>query len=245
MKKTIIALISMTLICLGTSHAQELNEILDKYFKTIGQEKILKVQTQVSTGKVLQMGTELPFKSITKRPNKAYMEMDIEGTSMKMAFDGKNGWAIQPWTGSAEPMDLTGPDLRPVKEMADFEGNLWNYEEKGHKLELLGTEELEGTEVYVLLLTTKDGLVYQYYLDTEKYLTVKMKTKMEISGMETEMVVTMSDYTDVNGYLMPFKHEQSFNGQPGMTMIFEEVKFNEDIDDAIFSKPAASPSNQP
>lgn len=242
MKRAFMAIVSVAMLCQGTAHAQGLNEILDRYFKAIGQEKILNVQSQVSTGKILQMGMEIPFKTITKRPNKAYMEMDIQGTSVKMAYDGERGWAIQPWTGSADPVDLVGPELRTVKEMADFDGSLWHYAEKGHQLELEGTEDMDGTEVYVLKLTQKDGHVFHFYIDAEKYIALKMRTKLEVNGMETEMEALMSDFTNVNGYLMPFRTEQSFDGQPSMTMIYEDVKFDEKIDDNIFRKPAVAPA---
>jgi outer membrane lipoprotein-sorting protein len=244
MKRTFIAIIGVVWLSQGTAHTQGLNEILDRYFKAIGQEKILNVQTQVSTGKILQMGMEIPFKTITKRPNMAYMEMDIQGTSVKMAYDGEKGWAIQPWTGSADPVDLVGPELRTVKEMADFDGSLWHYAEKGHRLELLGKEDMEGTEVYVLKLTQKDGHVFHYYLDAEKYIALKMKTNLEVNGMETEMVAVMSDFTDVNGYLMPFRTDQSFDGQSSMTMIYEDVRFDEKIDNDIFRKPDVAPAGQ-
>jgi outer membrane lipoprotein-sorting protein len=244
MKKTILIIISLAVFTVGSAYAQDLQKILDKYFKTIGQEKILKVETIVSTGKTLQMGMEMPFKTITKRPNKAYMEVDIQGVKMVMAFDGKNGWAIQPWTGSQEPVDLLGPELRPMREMSDMDGSLWNYVDKGHQIELLGTEEMEGTKVYVLKVTRKDGDISHYYLDSEKYVMLKLIYSMVINGQETEMVFLMSNYQDVEGYIMPFKTEQRFNGQSDMTITFDEVKFNVDIDDAVFLKPApADPEN--
>ncbi len=65
-----------------------------------------------------------------------------------------------------------------------------------------------------------------------------MKYNLTVNGQETELVALMSNFQDVDGYLMPFTTEQSFDGQAGMTLQFEEVKFNEDIDDAIFLKPA-------
>lgn len=244
MKKNIITIFYLAIITMGAASAQDLQSILDKHFKTIGQDKILNVKSQVTTGKILQMGMEMPFKSITKRPNKAFMEMEIQGATMKMAFDGENGWAIQPWLGSTDPVDIVGADLRPMKELSDLDGNLWNYKEKGHQLELVGTEEMEGTKVYVLKNTRKDGNVFHYYLDSEKYVILKMKYKMLVNGQETELVASMSNFQDVDGYLMPFTTEQSFNGQAGMTLNFEEVKFNENIDDAIFQKPAAGPANQ-
>ena len=238
MKKTILVIISLAIFTVGSAYAQDLQEILDKYFKTIGQEKILKVQTQVTIGKTLQMGMEMPFKTMSKRPNKAYMEVDIQGVKMVMGFDGENGWAIQPWTGSSEPVDLQGPELRPMREMSDMDGSLWNYVEKGHQIELLGTEEIEGTDVYVLKLTRKDGDISHYYLDSEKYVMLKLSYKMVVNGQETEMVTFMSNFQDVEGYIMPFTIEQRFDGQTGTTITFDEVKFNVDIDDAIFVKPA-------
>ena len=238
MKKTIITIISLAIFTVGSAYAQDLQKILDKYLKTIGQEKILKVETIVSTGKTLQMGMEMPYKTMTKRPNKAYMEVDIPGVQMVMGFDGKNGWAIQPWTGSADPIDLVGPELRPVKEISDMDGGLWNYEEKGHQLELEGTEDLEGIKVYVLKLTKKDGDIFHYYLDSEKYLILKMKYRLVVNAQETEMVALMSNFQDVDGYIMPFTTEQRFDGQSGMTITFDEVRFNVDIDDSIFVKPA-------
>ena len=166
--------------------------------------------------------------------------MDIQGTKMAMGFDGETGWAIQPWTGSMEPVDLVGTELRPLREMSDLDGSLWNYEEKGHQMELVGTEDVEGTKVYVLKLTRKSGEVFHYYIDSEKYVTLKMKFKMDVNGVETELVALMSDFRDIEGYLIPFKTEQTFNGQTGMTMVYDEVKFNDQIDDSIFAKPTSS-----
>ena len=244
MKKIILTLIRLAIFTVGSTYAQDLQSILDKHFKAIGQEKVLNMQTQVSTGKILQMGMEIPFKSITKRPGKAYMEMDLQGSKVVMAFDGVKGWAIQPWTGSAEPVDLPDTDLGPMEELSDMDGAIWNYKEKGHQLELIGTEDLEGTQVYHLKMTRKNGKIFHYYLDNEKFVMVKMKFKMKVNGFESEIEALMSDFRAVDGYLMPFTQKQIVDGQMGMSMIFEEVKFNEDIDDAIFLKPATTPANE-
>jgi outer membrane lipoprotein-sorting protein len=239
MKKILCLVIGTTIMALGTSHAQDAKEILEKHFTAIGQEKILNVQTVISEGVLEQMGMEIPFKSITKRPGKAYLEMNIQGSKMITAFDGEKGWAVQPLMGSPEPVDLAGDDLRPMKEMADMDGNLWDYDAKGHQLELIGTEDLDGSEVYVIKLTRKDGNVYHYYFDTEKYLALKMKFSMKIEGVETELVAKMSDYRDIDGYLIPFTTEQSSEAMPGLTFSYKEIKFNEEVDDDLFRKPAS------
>jgi outer membrane lipoprotein-sorting protein len=244
MRKIIIAIAGAVILCMGSAYAQDLQKILDKHFKAIGQEKILKVQTLVSTGIIGQMGMEMPFKTITKRPDKAYMEMDFEGTQIIMAFDGVNGWAVQPWTGSSEPVDLVGSELRPIKVLSDLDGSLWNYQEKEHQLELMGTEEMEGTEVYVLKLSKKDGDIIYYYLDSENYVISKMRYNIEVNGQETEMVALMSNFQVVDGYTVPFRTEQKFDGQTGMIITYEQVTFNEEIDDTIFLKPGTAPAEK-
>jgi hypothetical protein len=239
MKTRLAAVLFTAFIASAFVSAQDLQEILDTYFETIGQENIVKKKSQVVTGKSLQMGQEMPFKFVTKRPDKAYIEVDLGGTLMKQGYDGTNGWAVMPWTGSAEPVDLTGPDLKGLKEMADMDGALWDYENKGHQLELTGTEDMDGTEVFVLKLTKEDGDIQYYYMDSENYVVLKVVSKTIVNGSEVEVEALMSNFQDINGYIIPLTTEQRFNGQPGMTINIEEVKMDEEIDDGLFMKPSS------
>jgi outer membrane lipoprotein-sorting protein len=142
--------------------------------------------------------------------------------------------------GSAAAVEMTGPEADGIIETSDMDGQLWNYKEKGHQLELDGIEEIEGTEAYVLKLTKKNGNIDYYYLDKDSYLIVKLKTKTIVNGSEMEVEALMSNYQDVDGYLAPFTLEQKMAGQSIFTMMLEEVKFNVEIDDAIFSKPSGN-----
>jgi hypothetical protein len=65
---------------------------------------------------------------------------------------------------------------------------------------------------------------------------------MFINGSETEVEAYMSNYQEVNGFVMPFTIEQKFSAQPEMSMIInvEEVSWNEEINDSIFLKPGSS-----
>lgn len=239
MKKRILSLLITALFTLTSMSAQDLKELLDSYFETIGQENLTDVNTSISTGMSLQQGMEMPFKFITKRPDKAYLEIEVQGAKMVQAYDGENGWMIAPWTGSAEPIDLTGPDLRGVMNMSDMDGPLWDYEKKGHTLELQGKEDLDGSKVFVLKLTRKEGDIEYYYMDAENYVVLKVLTKTIVNGSEVEVEALMSNFKEVNGYLTAFTTEQKFNGQTGMTLNIEEMRFNEKVDDSLFSKPAS------
>ena len=230
-----LAFTAISFVC-----AQDLDEILDTHFKTIGQEKLLKVNTMEASGKMtlVMMGTEGGFKSFNKKPNKMRVEVEVMGSNVVQAYDGITVWTINPMAGSSAAMEMTGPEAERLIETADMDGQLWNYKEKGHVLELVGTEEHGGSKVFVLKLTKKNGKIDHYYIDSEDYVIVKIKLKVMANGMELDMETLMSDYREVNGYLGAYKIEQRISGQAYSTIQLEEVKYNAPIDDAIFAKPS-------
>jgi outer membrane lipoprotein-sorting protein len=238
MKKSIFISLMVVLVATSVSTAQDLDKILDKHFETIGQKKLLDVKTIQANGKAVMMGIESPFEMVGKRPNKVRITIEFQGAQIIQAYDGETAWMINPMMGSADPMDVTGPEADGMIESSDMDGQLWNYKEKGHQLELEGTEEVDGTEAYVLKLTKKNGNIDYYFLETESYLILKMKSKTMMNGSETESETLLSNYQDVDGYIMAFTIEQKVGGQTAITIMMDDVKSNVSLEDSIFSKPA-------
>ena len=48
-----------------------------------------------------------------------------------------------------------------------------DYKAKGHTVELVGKEKVEGTDAYKLKVTLKNGDVRYIYLDAETYLEIR------------------------------------------------------------------------
>ena len=239
-KNRIVFSIFIGICALSFISAQDLDKILDSHFKAIGQEQLLKVNTMEAKGKmtIAMMGSEGGFKTINKKPNKMRVEVEVMGSTVVQAYDGTTVWAINPMTGSSGPVEMTGPEAEGLIETAEMEGQLWNYKEKGHALELIATEQLGDSKVHVLKLTKKNGKIDHYYIDAETYVIVKIKTKIVANGMEMDMETLMSDYREVDGYLGAYKIEQRIGGQPYSSIQLEEVNYNIDVDDAIFTKPS-------
>jgi hypothetical protein len=125
-----------------------------------------------------------------------------------------------------------------MKEQADFEGTLYNWKEKGHKVELLGKEDLEGTPVYKLKITLADGNIETYFIDAENFVTIKVSNISKIQGNETESESYTSNYKDVNGALMPFSIENKVKGQTVSTVVIDKYEINRELNDSLFVKPA-------
>jgi len=237
MKKNIFISLIVAFVAISFTSAQDLDKILDQHFDAIGQKHLKKVKSIQATGKAVMMGMENPFQMISKRPNLIQVTVEFQGAKIIQAYDGETAWMINPMMGSADPIDVTGPEADGLIESGDMDGQLWNYKEKGHQLELEGTEEVDGSEAYVLKLTKKNGNIDYYYMESESYLILKIKSKTMVNGSETEAEGLLSNYQEVDGYVMAFTIEQKYGGQTAMTIMMDEVKTNVEVDDSIFSKP--------
>jgi outer membrane lipoprotein-sorting protein len=230
--------LSVFLISGITAQDLDINQILTKYFETVGQDSLNMVETMVATGTNIQFTQETSFRQIQKPPDKAYMEVLLaDGQIIKQGYNGKSGWMLASWMNEAEPVQLLGPDLKTIKDMGNIEGDLWNWKEKGHKLTLGGVQDLGGKQVYQLKLTKTDGDIDEMYINTQTFILHKMLRKTSINGSEVQLEIYYDDYRNINGVLLPFKIEHRFNNQTGMVINIKEIKFNIEVDDKIFEKP--------
>ncbi len=223
-----------------TAFAQDLtlDQILKNYYEVNGIEKMKDINTITIKGKSVAMGQEFPFTMYKKRPAGFRLEVPIQGTTMLQIFNGEKGWMVMPWTGTTEPKEMTEEQLKGFKKEADLEGPLYNFKEKGSTLELMGKEDVEGSEVYNLKLTDKDGDVTNYYIDAENFVILKTKSKTTIRGQEVESETFFSDYQEQDGFVTAHSIEMKNNGQTGQSMQIVEIKYNEPVDDKLFQKPA-------
>lgn len=235
MKRIFIIVIS-SILAIGLG-AQELDGILENHFEAVGQEKLLETKGFEIKGKVNQGGMEIPLVVFQLRPNMYRSFVEVQGQKIESGFDGENGWMVNPMTGTTDPIPLSGEQLKEMKDRSDIDGKLYDWKKKGHKLEYSGTEEMEGTEAYVLELETKDGDLTTYYIDADSYLLLKEKNKKTVQGAEREFETIFGNYKDVEGMMFPYLITVQMGGQKVTDIVFEEVTINPDIDESFFKMP--------
>ncbi|MEZ4998096.1 MAG: outer membrane lipoprotein-sorting protein [Bacteroidales bacterium] len=133
---------------------------------------------------------------------------------------------------------MTEDQLRSIRYQADTDGMLWNWKDKGYQVTLEGQEDMEGTSCYKIKLVTEPGDIFTFYVDADSYVMLRQNTKMMVMGNESENDTYFSNYMMVDGITMPGKVESKMNGQLVMTLTFDKVEFNPELDDALFEKPA-------
>jgi outer membrane lipoprotein-sorting protein len=240
MKSRVVAsLVAVVLMCLPAA-AQTVDEVIAKNVEAHGGlAKLRAIQSIRMTGRmVVGPGMEAPLVMEVKRPKSVRTEFTFQGMTGVSAYDGKTGWQIMPFGGKTDPEPIPAEQLKDVEEQADFEGALVDYKAKGHQVELLGKESVEGAECYKLKLTRKGGDIVYIYIDTDSNLEIKAEGKRTIRGTEVEYESSLGDYKEVGGVMFAHVIESGAKGSPQrQKLIIEKVEINPTIDDARFKMP--------
>jgi outer membrane lipoprotein-sorting protein len=241
---------TLALLALVTAPAaaESLDEVLAAHFEALGgKEKIAAIQSAKLVGKQQFGPQEAPFVISWKRPDKIRMEFTLQGMTAIQAYDGTTAWMVMPFLGKNDPEEMTGDDLRDFIENADLiEGELFDWQRKGHTVELLGEEEIEGTPAWKIKVVNKNGNVSTVYLDRETAIQIKTEGKRKRGDQEIEIETALGDYKEVGGIYFPHSIESKPKGAPqGATITIESIELGAEIDDALFAmppKPAAPPT---
>ena len=237
MKKTVTFLLVILLAAGSALRSQTLDEILKKYFAATGQDSLLKINCMKTTGKFIQGGIELPFTQIVCRPLSIRMEISFQGLTMIQAYNGKDGWSINPFSGATTVQPMSDDDLKQMNYSADMDGMLWKAAEKGYKLSYEGKDDMEGTDCYILKVVTKADDVFKYYIDSDSYILLKVNSKVKVMGNESESDTYFSNYRMIGGMAIAGKSESKMNGQLMNTMVTDKVETGFKADSTSFNRP--------
>src|SRR5712692_2946584 len=169
--------------------AQYADDVIAKYVERVGgADRINTVQTLKRTGRFYGSGGfEATVSQENKRPNKVRDQFSLQGMTAIQAYDGKTGWKVDPFGGKKDAEAMGEEELKSIVEDAEFDDPLIDYARKGNTLELLGTDKVEGSDVYKLKLTlAANGDIRTYYIDTDSDVPIKLEVKRTVRGAERD-----------------------------------------------------------
>ena len=242
----LVMIVSLMTISLN---AQSVEEIIGNYLEnTGGAENWENVKGVRMNASINQMGMEIPIEMVQLK-DKMYTKISIQGQEIKQGvFDGETLWSTNFMSMKAEKNDQE--DVDNIKnELAEFPDPFLNYKDKGFTVELMGTESVEGSDVFKIKLTKKpmvvDGEevpnVSIYYFDSENFVPIMVHEEV-MSGPGKGMIMEskMSDYQEVEGLYFPFSMTQGVKDQPGQPITIESIELNPSIDDSEFNFPEST-----
>ena len=192
---------------------------------------------------------KLPFLMELKRPHKMRLELQVKGQTAVQVYDGTNGWKFRPFLNRHEAEPYSAEELKIASNREDLDGPLVDYAAKGSRVELDGTEKVEGRETYKLKVTKKSGQSVHVWVDAETFLEAKIDGQPRtLDGTEHPVEVYYRDYRTVDGLKMPYLLETRVlpvgknalglrdTPVPPEKIIIDKVMVNPKIDEKLFSK---------
>lgn len=233
MIKTALATLTFA-VAAYTVQAQTADEIVSKHVTAIGgADAWKKVNSVVTEGKLTVQGAEVNVTATVLNGKGSRQDIAVMGMNGYQIMTPTAGWSFMPFQGQQKPEPVTEEQVKEAADQLDAQGALVDYKAKGHAVEYLGKDDVEGTECYKLKLTHKSGKTETIFVDPASYYIVKSISKQKANGQEMDVTTTLSNYKKLpEGIVVPMTV-----GLPFGEMNITKVEVNKPVDEAIF-KPA-------
>jgi len=230
--KSILSLLAAVAVSFSAL-AQTADEVIDKHFDAIGgKDNWRKVTSMKMEATVSTQGMDIPI-TVYQVHNKA-MKQEINVMNMVgyVIMTTEGGWNFLPFMGQTAPEPMTTDDLEVGKEQLDIQGELLDYTAKGHSVELLGKEDVDGTDCHKLKLTRKSGRSTTYLIDVKTFYVVRTVSKVKANGQEVDQTMNLSNYQKQSfGIVVPLSMENSSLPAP---LVVSKVEVNPTIEASVF-----------
>jgi hypothetical protein len=232
------------LLATATVHALTATELVAKNIEAKGgAAALLAVKSVQREGRLTVNGGQFVFelRETKQRPDSIRTEISMQGLSQVQAYDGKDGWRIDPFGGRKDPERMPADDVKEFIEDATVDGVLSDAAAAGNLIEYLGTEDVDGTPAHKLKVTRKDGGVQYVFLDPDYFLEIRVESQRIVRGVKRTSVTDYGNYEKVGGVFWPLSIESGIKGAGDPAKFeYRSAVVNPAIDPGYFSFPVTA-----
>jgi hypothetical protein len=227
MKKTVFALLLATLAATGFAQGK-LDKIIEKTIETMGgKEKLLTVKTIKKMGFGEQQGVKYPVNYYAVHNISERSDFSFNGLTGYQIITKDSGFNFSPFGGMAAPERMTDEDVKLATDEFDLESPLVNYQAKGHTIELMENEDIDGVDAIQLRVNLKNGKTIFYFIDPDTYYIIRTTAKGVSNGQEFSNTSNYYNFKKTKeGILFPFTVDN---------VTFDNIELNIPLDDKLFS----------
>jgi hypothetical protein len=223
------------------------DELLAKVIEAYGGEANLrKHKSSVTTVEIdlESQGIKGTGTISARAPNLAASDMTFTALGKNIAqivtfFDGKAGGEVMSF---GAPETYSGKRLEDVRTGADFYDAL-NWKTNYKAITVQRIAKVGDEDAYVVEKRPEKGTPVTDYISTKSFLVLRRDSLIvnETVGIELPQTQTFSDYRNVDGVMVAFKSTSSNVANGDVLVRVLDVKFDVDIPDTVFQKPAKPP----
>ena len=216
--------------------AATVDEVIARHVAARGGDRWESIETMRITGSYTAFSKVGPFTLVREQGNKYRLDCHWNLHPVTIAYDGEEGWQINPMFGRESAQKITGLDRQVLLQDVDFATPLFHYRERGNEVELLGNGDFEGQETIRIRLQRPDGFEETWYLDPETFLEVGRDSPGSDFGDPHPQRTYFDDFREVAGVKVPHYVETQFYTRTRV-MEVESVEVGVEVDEAIFRLP--------
>ncbi len=231
MKHLKLTLLLVTSIAFSASYAQTADEIISKHLDAIGGVDAWRKVTSIrEEGTLIAQGAEVTIVRTVLHQKGSRQDISLAGMNGYSIITPVAGWNFMPFQGQTAPEPLTDEDIKEGQPELDAQDELVDYIEKGSSVELVGKDDVDGTECFKLVLTFKSGKTESLFLDPKSYHIIRQVAKQKANGQEMEITTNLSNYQKLpEGIVLAMSISLPFG-----ELNVKKVEVNKPIDEAIF-----------
>ena len=236
--------LALFLACCGRA-PNTVDEIIERNTKAMGgRQAIESVRSVAIDLHIVDPDFAVDGSYRATRPGK--MRIDVKAAGKHVfteAYDGRRGWQ---WKGEGTTtVEESAKATAALRHGVELPGHLYGLHElrqRGHRIDLIGREKINGVEFYALRLTLDDGYTTNLYVDPKSWLiTLRRDVRplhIDIDPTPTTIEQRMSDFRQVAGVWFPFANTETDlkTGKVLETTTIRNITVNPKINEAIFEK---------
>ena len=209
-----------------------------------GAQALAAIQSLQIEGRYLTPGDfELAFKEVRKRiagGTAVRDDLSVQGLTIVQAYDGANGWRINPFQGRRDAEKMSGDEARSMADSGLISGVLLSAAASKGSVTAAGMEDFDGTLAYKLKVVQPDGDEFVYLLDPDTFLEIKMVESRRLRGTLSVNSSEMGDYEKVAGVYFPMAIDSwsGDNSNQRSRLVIEKAVANVDLPAGLFTQPA-------
>jgi hypothetical protein len=241
----LLAAIAGPIACTGTADRADLHSLVAGHVEARGGAAAIEaVRAYECDLHIVEPTFEVDGSYLATRDGS--MRIDIRAGGERVfteVLDRGRAWSWSPGEGVREGSAAGAAALRHGIEFPFKLFGLHEMQSRGHKLELLGREAVDGTNYHVLRLTLDDGFEVRYYLHPDTMLIERERTRRALHvdvDPTPEWIETLyDDYRPAGGVLFPYRQVERrlADGEVLSTGTLREIRINPQLAANRFSPP--------
>lgn len=214
--------------------AQTADEIISKHIDAIGGADAWRKVTSIRQEGTMQVqGADVTVARTVLHGKGTRQDISLGGMNGYSIMTPTAGWNFMPFQGQTQPEPMTAEDIKEGQQDMDAQDELIDYKGKGTTVELLGKDDVDGTECYKLLVTFKSGKSESLFIDPASYHIIRQVAKQKANGQEMDITTNFSNYQKLpEGIVVAMSMTLPFG-----ELNIKKVEVNKPVDEMIF-KPA-------